>query len=152
VSGPRQRRNRDVFDLASTKPCEHKKVAKRLYQARGLLEAVEGLVELVDHVRVSRVDKPNGLSAVDRLHQGDVEEGVHHVELVDRPVPGQSESQNSPDGGKLDHRTEGLVVVDPRTLGEAPEHIAGLVPLQDPSAFSFSLKIYFPVTTLAPWG
>jgi hypothetical protein len=32
----------DVSDLASTKPCEHKKVAKRLYQARGdLLEAVE---------------------------------------------------------------------------------------------------------------
>ena len=56
----------------------------------GLLEAVEGLVELADHVGVSRVDKPNGLSAVDRLRQGAVEEGVLHVELVDRPVPGQS--------------------------------------------------------------
>jgi hypothetical protein len=78
---------------------------------------------------VSRVDKPNGLSAVDRLRQGVVEEGVVHVELVDRPVPGQSESQYSPDGGRLDHRTEGLVVVDLGTLGKAPEHIAGLVPL-----------------------
>jgi hypothetical protein len=57
---------------------------------RGLLETVEGLVELADHVWVSRVDKPNGLSAVDRLRQGAVEEGVLHVELVDRPVPGQS--------------------------------------------------------------
>jgi hypothetical protein len=78
---------------------------------------------------VSRVDKPNGLGAVDRLRQGAVEEGVCHVELVDRPVPGQCQSQNSPDGGRLDHRTEGLVVVDPRALGEAPEHITGLVAL-----------------------
>jgi hypothetical protein len=54
----------------------------------GLLEAIEGLVELADHVGVSRVDKPNGLSAVDRLCQGAVEEGVLHVELVERPFPG----------------------------------------------------------------
>jgi hypothetical protein len=87
---------------------------------------------------VSRVDKPNGLSAVDRLHQGAVEEGVRHVELVDRPVPGQS--QNSPDGGRLDHRTEGLVVVDPGALGEAPEHIAGFVPLQGPVAVQLQLE------------
>jgi hypothetical protein len=105
-----------------------------------LLEAVEGLVELVDHVGVSKVDKPNGLSAVDRLCQGAVEEGVLHVELVDRPVPGQSESQNSPEGGRLDHRTEGLVVVDPRTLGKAPEHIAGLVPLQGPVGVQLPLE------------
>jgi hypothetical protein len=45
-------------------------------------------VELADQVGVSRVDKPNGLGAVDRLHQGVVEEGVRHVELVDRLVPG----------------------------------------------------------------
>jgi hypothetical protein len=35
VFGPRRRMNRDVSYLASTKPREHKKVAKRLYQARG---------------------------------------------------------------------------------------------------------------------
>jgi hypothetical protein len=78
-----------------------------------LLEAVEGLVELADQVGLSRVDKPNGLGAVDRLHQGAAEEGFRHDELVDRSVPGQCQSQNSPDGGRLDHRTEGLVVVDP---------------------------------------
>jgi hypothetical protein len=71
----------------------------------GLLEAVEGHVELADHVGVSRVDKPNRLNAEDRLRQGAVEEGVLHIELVDRPVPGQSQSQNSPDGGRLDPRS-----------------------------------------------
>jgi hypothetical protein len=105
---------------------------------------VEGLVELADHVGVSRVDKPNGLSAVDRLCQGVVEEGVLHVELVDRPVPAQSESRNSPDGGRLDHRTEGFVVVDPRTLGEAPKQIAGLVPLQRPVGVQLQLEDPFP--------
>jgi hypothetical protein len=60
---------------------------------------------------VSRVNKPNGLSVVDRLRQGAVQEGVLHVELVDRPVMGQSESQDSPDGGRLNHWTVSLVVV-----------------------------------------
>jgi hypothetical protein len=40
-----------------------------------------------EHARGPALD---GLSAVDRLRQGAVEEGVLHVELVDRPVPGQS--------------------------------------------------------------
>jgi hypothetical protein len=110
----------------------------------GLLKAVEGLVELADHVGVSRVDKPNGLSAVDRLRQGVVEEGVHHIELVDQPVPRQSQSQNSPDGGRLDHQTEGLIVVNPGALGEAPEHIAGLVPLQGPVAVQLHLEDPLP--------
>jgi hypothetical protein len=53
--------NKDVSDLASTKPYEHKKVVKRLYQAwGGLLEAVEGLVELADHVGVSGSTNPMG--------------------------------------------------------------------------------------------
>jgi hypothetical protein len=111
---------------------------------RCLLEVVEGLVELADQVGLSRVDKPNRLGVVDRLRQGAVEEGVRHVELVDRPFLGQCQSQNSPDGGRLDHRTEGLVEVDPRALGEAPEHIAGLVPLQGPVGVQLQLKDPFP--------
>jgi hypothetical protein len=93
---------------------------------------------------MSRVNKPNRLSAVDRLHQGAVEECVLHVELVDRPVPGQSESQNSPDGSMLDHRTEGLVVVNSGALGKALEHIASLVPLQGPIDMQLQLEDPFP--------
>jgi hypothetical protein len=73
-----------------------------------------------------------------------VEESVRHVELVNRPVLGQGQSQNSPDGGRLDHWTEGLVVVDPRALGEAPEHIMGLVPLQGSVSMQFHLEDPFP--------
>jgi hypothetical protein len=42
-----------------------------------------------------------------------VEEGVLDVELVHGPTPGDSQSQHSPDGGRLDDGTEGLVVVHP---------------------------------------
>jgi hypothetical protein len=81
--------NRDVSDLASTKPCEHKKVAKLMYQVwGGLLEAVEGFVELAGHVGVSGIDKPNKLCVVDHLRLDAVEEGILHIELVDPPVPG----------------------------------------------------------------
>jgi hypothetical protein len=109
----------------------------------GLLEAVDGLVELTDHVSVSGVDKPNGLFAAHRLHLGAMEEGVLHVELVDRLVPGQCQSQNSSNGGRLDHWTEGFVVVDPMALGEAPEHIAGLIPLQGPVDVQLQLEYPF---------
>jgi hypothetical protein len=40
---------------------------------RVLLEAVERLIELADHVGVSRVNEPNELSIVDCLRQGAME-------------------------------------------------------------------------------
>lgn len=78
----------EVSAFASMKPCEIKKVAKRLYQAQGcLLEAVEGLVELADHVKVCRVHKADRLSAIHRLRQSDMEEGILDVKLMHLPGP-----------------------------------------------------------------
>jgi hypothetical protein len=93
---------------------------------------------------VSRVNEPNGLSEVDCLRQGVVEEGVLHVELVNRPVPGQSESQDSPDGGRFDHQTESLIVVNSGALGKAPKYIAGLIPLQGLVGMQLQLEDPFP--------
>jgi hypothetical protein len=81
-----------MSDLASTNPTNTRKWRSDCTKPGGLLEAVELLVELVDHVGVSRVNEPNGLSVVDCLRQGAVEKSVLHVELVDRPVMGHSES------------------------------------------------------------
>ena len=46
--------------------------------------------------------------------------------------PGASESQGEhrADGGRLHHRAESVVVVDPRVLSEAPENPTSLVPLK----------------------
>jgi hypothetical protein len=73
-----------------------------------------------------------------------VEKGVLHVKLVYRLVSGQSESQDSPDGGRFDHWTESLVVVNPGTLSEALEHKARLVPLQGPIGVQLQLEDPFP--------
>jgi hypothetical protein len=54
-----------------------------------------------------------------------VEEGVLDVELVHGPTPGDSQSQHSPDGGRLDNGAESLIVVHAGALSE---------PLEDPTS------------------
>jgi hypothetical protein len=45
--------------------------------------------------------------------------GILDVEMVDCLVLREGEGEDCPDGGKLDHGAEGLVVVHSRVLGEA---------------------------------
>jgi hypothetical protein len=59
-----------------------------------------------------------------------VEEGILDVELVHGPVPGDSQSRHSLDGGRLDDGTEGLVVVHPGALSEAQKDLMILVPIK----------------------
>jgi hypothetical protein len=49
-----------------------------------------------------------------------MEEGVLDVELVHGPTPRDSQSQHSPDGGRLDGEAKGLIVVHPRALNDPP--------------------------------
>jgi hypothetical protein len=118
-----------------------------------LLEAVEGLVEPAHQLRVGGVNEASGLRAVDGLGEGVMEEDVLDVELVHGPTPGDSQSQHSPDDGRLDDGAEGLVVVHPRALSEPPEDPMSLVyRSREPSALSLCLKIHLSVITLAPRG
>jgi hypothetical protein len=71
-------------------------------RSRRLLQAVEGLVELAHQLRVCGVNEASGLRAVDDLKECAVEEGVLDVGLVHRPTPEDSQSQHSPNGGRLD--------------------------------------------------
>jgi hypothetical protein len=48
-----------------------------------------------------------------------VEEGILDVKLMDQPVLEECEGENGSNGGKLDNRNEGLVVVHSGALGEA---------------------------------
>jgi hypothetical protein len=57
----------------------------------------------------------------------DHEEGILHVQLVDRPVMRDCNAEDDADRGLLDHQTEGLIVVDVVLLGEATNHPARLV-------------------------
>jgi hypothetical protein len=78
---------------------------------------------------VCGVNEADGLRAVDGLGECDMEEDVLDVELVHEPTPGDSQSQHSSDGGRLDDGVEGLIVVHPRALSEPSEDLTSLVPV-----------------------
>jgi hypothetical protein len=56
-----------------------------------------------------------------------VEEDILDVELVHGPTHRDGQSQQSSDGGGLDDRVEGLIVVHPGVLGEPPKNPMSLV-------------------------
>jgi hypothetical protein len=109
-------------------------------RSRRLLHAVEGLVEPAYQLRVRRVNKAGGLRAVDGLGECAVEESVLDIELVHRPTPGDSQSQHSLDGGRLDDGAEGLVVVHRRALSEASEDPPSLILIKRAIRFELVLE------------
>lgn len=123
--------NKDVSDFASTKPSVRRKLANRLYHARGgLLETIERLVETAHKVGLGGVNKAGGLSAVDCLLKCPMEEGILHIQLVNWPIAGDRQAEDGADCGRLDDGAEDLVEVDAGALGEAAKDPASLVPIQ----------------------
>jgi hypothetical protein len=59
-----------------------------------------------------------------------VQEHIFHIELMNRPGAGDSYGEDSADRGRLDHRAEGLIVVNVGSLGEAAKNPVSLVPFQ----------------------
>jgi hypothetical protein len=59
-----------------------------------------------------------------------VQECILHIELINRPGAEDNHGEDSEDRGRLDHRAEGLIVVDVGSLGEAVKNPASLVPFQ----------------------
>jgi hypothetical protein len=56
-----------------------------------------------------------------------MEEGVLDVELMDRPILGEGKGEDDTNGGELDDKAEGLIVVHSGALGEAPKDPTCLV-------------------------
>jgi hypothetical protein len=79
-----------------------------------------------------------------------MQERVLHIKLVDRPETGDNQRKYLADGGRLDHRAEGLIIVDIGLLGEALKDPTSPVPPSVLSEFNLCLKIYLPVTKLEP--
>jgi hypothetical protein len=69
-----------------------------------------------------------------------VEEGVLDVELVHVPIPGDSQSQHSPDDGRLDDGAEGLIVVHPGALSEPPKDPTSFIPIKRAIRLEFVLE------------
>jgi len=88
---------------------------------RGLLEAIQGLLQQADMIWRSWVDKTRRLLAVDRLLQMAMKKSIFHVELMD------GEAEDDPYRRRFDNRTEGLVIVDVVLLREPANNPPGLV-------------------------
>lgn len=138
--------NKDVSDFASTKPSVRRKLANRLYHARGgLLETIERLVETAHKVGLGGVNKAGGLSAVDCLLKCPMEEGILHIQLVNWPIAGDRQAEDGADCGRLDDGAEDLVEVDAVELGEAAKDPASLVPIQ--TAVGLELVVEDPLAS-----
>jgi hypothetical protein len=112
--------------------------------ARCLLETVEGLVEPTDMSRKSRINKPCGLRTVHCFRQNPMEEGVLHIKLMNRPVPGVSQGEDSANGGRLDDRAECLVIVNTRSLCKSAKDPTGFVSVQGAISMELMLEYPFP--------
>lgn len=66
------------------------------------LEAVEGALEFADVVGAVRVDEAGGLGAIDGLVETPVKKHILHVELMDRSLAGDHETEDDPNRGCLD--------------------------------------------------
>lgn len=88
-------------------------MANKLYQAReGLLQTREVLVELVDHIGVSRVKKVSKLNAVDSLSVNPMEKSIFGIQLVNWTRTRESQSEKHTDGRRLHDGIERLNVVN----------------------------------------
>jgi hypothetical protein len=116
-----------------------------------LLQAVEGFVELAHQLRVRGVNEADGLRAVDGLRECAMEEGVLDVELVYGPTLGDSQSQHSSDGGRLDDGAEGLIVVHLGALSEPSEDPTSLVPVKRAIRLELVLEDPLVGVDVGPW-
>jgi hypothetical protein len=69
-----------------------------------------------------------------------MEENILHIEPVNRPGAGQSQRENHPDGGWLDNWTECFIIINSRTLCEAPKNPAGFIAIKRAICLKFMTK------------
>jgi hypothetical protein len=97
-----------------------------------LLQSKQGLVQAAHQSWSGRIREASGLTVEDSLTECAMEEDVFHIELLERPVMGGSNSEHHAHGGRFDNRAERLIVVHTRALREPPEDPASLVAVESP--------------------
>jgi hypothetical protein len=81
---------------------------------------------------VSRVGETHGPAAEDCLRESAMEEGIFHVELLNRPVTGDRSGKHHLNSGRFYNRAESLIVVDSGALSETPKDPTALVAITGP--------------------
>jgi hypothetical protein len=101
------------------------------------------------------IGETRGLAAVDSLSEGAMEEGILHIELLNRPVMEDSSGEHRAHGGRFLNWAESLVVVDSGALSETLKDPASLVAIEGPISTELVCEDSFvsdDVGTLRPWN
>jgi hypothetical protein len=85
---------------------------------------------VTNQVGVSWIGETCGLAAVDSLSEGVMEESILHIELLNRPVMGDSSDEHRVHGSWFHNRAKSLIVVDSGALSETPKDPASLVAIK----------------------
>jgi hypothetical protein len=78
-------------------------------------------------VRARIINKTWWLLTIYHFIQVVIEKGILDIELTDRPRAGDSNGEDETDGGRLDNRTEGLIIVEAWTLRVSTNHPASFM-------------------------
>jgi hypothetical protein len=81
-------------------------------------------------VEVSWICEPCGLTVENSLAEGALEKCVLHIELLNWPLAGDSNSEHRANGDRFHNRAKSFAVVDPWALSETPEDPASLVAIK----------------------
>jgi hypothetical protein len=81
------------------------------------------------------------LVAVDDLQEGAMQERILHIELMNWPGVGDDQGEHGVNRGRLNHWTEGLIIVDAKSLGEVVKNRMSLVPVQGTVGIELVLEI-----------
>jgi hypothetical protein len=95
-----------------------------------LLQFIQRLAEKANTIGLRRINKSSRLAAIDGLQEGTVQEHILHIDLMNGSGAGDNQGEHGADRGRLDHRAEGLIVVNIESLGEAAKDLVSLVPFQ----------------------
>jgi hypothetical protein len=119
--------------------------------ARGLLQAIESMVDVAHMIRTCRVNEPGGLLTEDHLRELPMEERIlmsscHIFHLQ------ESDGENDPDAGGFNNRAEGLVEVDVMFLRETVQDPTGFIVVERTIRFELVSKTHLLVMMLALEG
>jgi hypothetical protein len=89
-------------------------------------------VQVTNQVEVSWIGETRGLAAVVSLSEGVMEEGILHIELLNRLVMGDSSGEHRAHDGRFHNWAESLIVVDSEALSETPKDPVSLVAIKGP--------------------
>jgi hypothetical protein len=87
---------------------------------------------VTNQVGVSWIGETHGLTVVDSLSEGAMEEGILHIELLNRSVMGDNSGEHHVYDGRFHNQAESLIVVNSGALSETPKDPASLVAIECP--------------------